>query len=112
MLFHLLPISLSFILLCSITNDAIWFRAFMFLGNIVLLLYAFLELKTDYIPVIILDTLIVMSHLYHLVDLIILKQIHEKQLEMYSATNSTIELLKTNKDSATFKNVDELSANV
>ena len=82
MLFHFLPISLSFILLGSITNNAIWLRALMFLGNIVLLLYGFLELKTDYIPVIILDTFIVMSHLYHLVDLIILKQIQERKIEI------------------------------
>ena len=106
MLFHFLPISLSFILLGSITNDTIWLRALMFLGNIVLLLYAFLELKTDVIPVVILGTFIVMFHLYHLVDLIIIKQINEKKLEIDRATNSTIELLKTNKDD------NGLSANV
>ena len=55
-MFHFLPISLSFILFGSINKDIIWLRTLMFFGSIVFLLYAFFELTTDIIPVIILNT--------------------------------------------------------
>ena len=81
-MFHFLPISLSFILFGSINKDIIWLRTLMFFGSILFLLYAFFELTTDIIPVIILNTLIIICHVYYLVDLIILKQIQERKIEI------------------------------
>ena len=94
MIFHFLPISLSFIFAGTLTRDVVWLRALMLFGNIIFLLYAFLELKNDVIPVIIFETFIVMFHLYHLVDLIILKQINEtkKQIDKKNMIQPNTEL--------------------